>query len=60
MMASTADAGTALYGISRAGMTIKQFGALNEYHVPGRAMTMDLFVNIALVVFISPIWLSCT
>jgi amino acid transporter len=52
MTSSTSDAGRALYGISRAGMTIKGFGVLNSYHVPARAMTMDLFVNICLVLFI--------
>jgi amino acid transporter len=53
MSSSTADAGRALYGISRSGLTIKQFGVLNRFHVPGRAMTMDLVVNIALVLFVS-------
>src|SRR5205814_10532095 len=53
MTSSTADAGRALYGISRAGMTIKQFGVLNRFHVPARAMTLDLVVNILLVLFIS-------
>jgi amino acid transporter len=52
MTSSTADASRALYGISRAGMTIKQLGVLNKFHVPGRAMTVDLLVNVALVVFI--------
>ena len=52
MTSSTADAGRALFGISRAGMTIKQLGVLNRFHVPARAMTVDLIVNIALVVFI--------
>jgi amino acid transporter len=52
MTSSTADASRALYGISRAGMTIKQLGVLNRWHVPGRAMTVDLAVNVALVVFI--------
>ncbi len=52
MVSSTADAGRALFGISRAGMTIKQLGVLNRFHVPARAMSMDLFVNVALVVFI--------
>ncbi|MFZ0388577.1 MAG: APC family permease [Solirubrobacteraceae bacterium] len=52
MTSSTADAGRALYGISRAGMTIKAFGKLSRFHVPARAMTMDLVVNIALVLFI--------
>jgi amino acid transporter len=52
MTSSTSDAGRALFGISRAGMTIKQFGVLNRFHVPARAMTMDLAVNIALVLVI--------
>jgi amino acid transporter len=53
MNSSTADGGRALYGISRAGMTIKELGVLNRFHVPARAMTVDLVVNIALVLFIS-------
>ncbi len=52
MTSSTADAGRALFGISRAGMTIKQFGTLNRFHVPARAMTLDLVVNILLVILI--------
>jgi amino acid transporter len=52
MTSSTSDAGRALYGISRAGMTIKEFGVLNRYHVPARAMTLDLSVNILLVLLI--------
>jgi amino acid transporter len=52
MTSSTADAGRALYGISRAGMTITAFGKLSSFHVPARAMTLDLVVNIALVLFI--------
>jgi amino acid transporter len=53
MNSSTADGGRALYGISRAGMTIKELGVLNRFHVPARAMTVDLLVNICLVLFIS-------
>jgi amino acid transporter len=53
MASSTADAGRALYGISKSGMTIKQLGVLNRYHVPARAMTVDLAVNVLLVVLIS-------
>ncbi|HWE09761.1 MAG TPA: APC family permease [Solirubrobacteraceae bacterium] len=52
MTSSTSDAGRALFGISRAGMTIKQLGMLNRYHVPARAMTVDLVVNILLVLLI--------
>jgi amino acid transporter len=53
MASSTADAGRALYGISKSGMTIKQLGVLNRFHVPARAMTVDLAVNVLLVLFIS-------
>ncbi|HTU86480.1 MAG TPA: APC family permease [Solirubrobacteraceae bacterium] len=53
MASSTADAGRALYGISKAGLTIKGLGQLNRYHVPGRAMTVDLVVNTCLILFIS-------
>jgi amino acid transporter len=53
MTSSTADASRALYGISKAGMTIKGLGVLNRWHVPGRAMTVDMVVNILLVVFIT-------
>jgi amino acid transporter len=53
MAASTADGSRALYGISKAGLTIKQLGTLNRYHVPGWAMTVDLVVNVALVLFIT-------
>jgi amino acid transporter len=53
MNSSTADGGRALYGISRAGMTIKELGVLNRFHVPARAMTVDLIVNVCLVLFVS-------
>ncbi len=53
MSTSTGDGGRALYGISRAGMTVKQLGVLNRHNVPGRGMTVDLVVNILLVLFIS-------
>ena len=53
MAASTADGSRALFGISRAGLTIKQLGVLNRWNVPGNAMTVDLVVNVLLVLFIS-------
>jgi amino acid transporter len=53
MSSSTADGSRALYGISKAGLTIKQLGTLNRWNVPGAAMTVDLVVNVALVLFIS-------
>jgi amino acid transporter len=49
MNSATADGGRALYGISRDGMTIKQLHHLNRFHVPGRAMTVDMVVNVTLI-----------
>jgi amino acid transporter len=56
MNTATADGGRALYGISRDGMTIKQLGVLNRFHVPGYAMTVDMVVNICFVLFIGNIF----
>jgi amino acid transporter len=53
MITSTADGSRALYGIARDDMTIKQLYHLNRFHVPARAMTVDLVVNVLLVLFIS-------
>jgi amino acid transporter len=53
MISSTADGSRALYGIARDDMTVKQLFHLNRFHVPARAMTVDLVVNILLVLFIS-------
>lgn len=53
MISSTADGSRALYGIARDGMTVKQLFHLNRFHVPARAMTVDLAVNVLLVLFIS-------
>ena len=53
MISSTADGSRALYGIARDGMTVKQLYHLNRFHVPSRAMTVDLVVNVLLVLFIS-------
>ncbi len=53
MCSSTADGSRALFGISRAGLTVKQLGKLNRYSVPGNAMSVDLVVNVLLVLFIS-------
>ena len=49
MNTATMDGSRALYGISRDGMTIREFGVLNKHHVPGRAMTLDALLNIFLI-----------
>ena len=52
MNTATADGGRALYGIARDHMTIKQLYHLNRHHVPGRAMTIDMVLNICFVLLI--------
>ncbi|HEV8651972.1 MAG TPA: APC family permease [Actinomycetes bacterium] len=49
MNTATMDGSRALYGISKTGMTIKWLGRLNRFHVPARAMTVDMVVNIVVV-----------
>jgi amino acid transporter len=52
MNTATADGSRALYGIARDDMTIKQLDHLNRFHVPARAMTVDMIVNLGLVFFV--------
>ena len=52
MNTATADGSRALYGIARDDMTIKELYHLNRYHVPARAMTVDMIVNLGLVFFV--------
>jgi amino acid transporter len=52
MNTATADGGRALYGIARDHMTVKQLYHLNKHHVPARAMTIDMVLNICFVFLI--------
>ena len=52
MNTSTADGGRALYGIARDDMTIKWLYHLNKFHVPARGMTVDMVVNIGLLLLL--------
>jgi amino acid transporter len=56
MNSATADGGRALYGISQAGMTIKQLSRLNRFHIPGNAMTLDMLINLLFVFFVGNIF----
>jgi amino acid transporter len=51
MNTATMDGSRALYGIAHDGMTIRQFGKLNRFHVPGLAMTVDMLLNVLLISF---------
>lgn len=49
MNTATMDGSRALYGIAVDDMTVKQLGHLNRFHVPSRAMTVDMLVNLILM-----------
>jgi amino acid transporter len=51
MNTATMDGSRALYGIAHDGMTIRQLGTLNRFHVPGVAMTVDMLINVLLISF---------
>jgi amino acid transporter len=53
MNTATMDGSRALYGISKDGMTIKELGVLNRFNVPGRAMTLDVILNLFLISYLS-------
>jgi amino acid transporter len=51
MNTATMDGSRALYGMAREGLTIRWLERLNSHHVPGRAMTLDMVLNICLLYF---------
>ena len=56
MNTATMDGSRALYALSEEKMTIKQLGVLNRHHVPGRAMTVDMLLNIFLLLYFGNIF----
>ncbi|WP_019969495.1 APC family permease [Mycobacterium sp. 141] len=52
IVGATADGGRALFGLAQEGMTIKQFDWLNRWGVPGRALTVDLVLNVTIMLLI--------
>lgn len=56
MNTATMDGSRALYALAKEKMTIKQLGVLNRFHVPARAMTVDLVLNIFLLVYFGNIF----
>lgn len=48
----TADAGRALYQSACDGLTVRQFARLNASGIPARAVTVQLAINVALVLFV--------
>lgn len=49
LVGTSAQAGRALLGISRSDLTIKQLSTLNKYGMPGRALGVDLTVNLLIL-----------
>lgn len=47
-----ADSGRALYGIAADGLTLRQLDRLNRFGMPGRALTVDLLVNVGLLLVV--------
>jgi amino acid transporter len=56
MNTATMDGSRALYALAEEKMTIKQLNHLNRYHVPSRAMTIDMLLNIFLVLYFGNIF----
>jgi amino acid transporter len=52
LIGTSAQAGRALLGISRSDLTIKQLSPLNKFGMPGRALTMDLTINLLILFFV--------
>ncbi|MBO1268243.1 APC family permease [Arthrobacter cavernae] len=52
MVMTTAAGGRVLHGSALEGLTIRQLGELNKAGVPARAMSLDLLVNVVLIVFV--------
>jgi amino acid transporter len=51
MNTATMDGSRALFGIAKDGMTIRQLGTLNRFHVPAVAMTIDAILNLFLITY---------
>lgn len=56
MNTATMDGSRALYALSEEKMTVKWLGVLNKHHVPGRAMTFDMLLNIFLLLYFGNIY----
>ncbi|GAA4393549.1 APC family permease [Tsukamurella soli] len=52
MVMTTADGGRVLHGSAESGLTVRQLGQLNKFGMPGRAMSLDLVVNVILILFV--------
>ena len=49
MNTATMDGSRALYGMAKDGLTLPWLAKLNSHHVPNRAMTVDMLMNVGLL-----------
>lgn len=52
---TTADGGRVLHGSAESGLTIKQLGKMNRFGMPSRAMSLDLILNVILILFVGSV-----
>jgi amino acid transporter len=55
VLVAMADSSRALYGMSLDGMTVRGLDRLNRFGVPGRAITVDLLLNLGLLFFVGSV-----
>jgi amino acid transporter len=56
MNTATMDGSRALYALAEEKMTLRQLNHLNRFNVPGRAMTVDMLLNIFLLLYFGNIY----
>jgi amino acid transporter len=56
MNTATMDGSRALYALAEEKMTIRQLNRLNRHNVPGRAMTVDMLLNVFLLLYFQNIY----
>jgi len=56
MNTATMDGSRALYALAEERMTIRWLNHLNKHHVPSRAMTVDMLLNIFLILYFGNIF----
>ena len=56
MNTATMDGSRALYALAEEKMTVKWLNHLNSHHVPARAMTVDMLLNVFLILYFGNIF----
>ena len=53
MVAASADGGRVIFAMAQNGLTVRQFDYLNRFNEPSRALTLDLLVNVTVVLVVA-------